>query len=876
MNKEQKEFCEIIGVDPDELLQPVTEFPRRVGMDFDKYTTFKYARWYVYHFGCGVIPIAPAFMGDKTSGKFPSSRCNKWIYDSNGDRIPLLDQYGNIVYDQYGKPVYQFEYGGSRVASKDPKDLLKWFIDEEYLPDKSCNHLGIGLATGKGGIIVIDPDGEEGIRNLDILQEKYGKLPMTLTAISGSGEGKHLYFRQPKDSNGDYIPIKNAGSYIAPKVDVQGDGGLVIAEPTLHHSGGRYHFDDDCPEETEIAEFPGEYIELLNQPKWIHRDDGLFEEEKKQYKAQIENRKRGNSKKTSRRPKYINLDHAKKFYICKNGSEEVEEIYCELQSFSSNNYAGSCPWHNSRSGQSLIIWFDNGRLDSFKCFGCDEKGSAVSQDEVDDLKDPSVDNIKSILLNRLKKKQKKYNLSDKGNAIHFVDKYQDKIRYVEEEKRWYYYDGVRWSSERASAIVHQYAMSISESIYKEALNCNPDYRDKLLKWAKRSESASSIKSMLNLAQHMEQINISSTDFDKDIYLLNCLNGTLDLKTGFLREHAPDDLMTNLAPVIFDADAKAERWYICLDQWMLGNNNKIQYLQNLMGICLTGDRRCRILPIFIGIGKNGKSLFLEVICSLLGTYAGKAPEFLLVQTKNPKYNEIMTLKDKRLVIASETKEGMAIDTRLVKEMTGDKEGMGRGLYKDYVTFLFTHKCILMTNHEPRIGSDKAMWDRIHKVAWDKEFTKDEQDRMLDEKLAKEYSGILNWLLEGCRRWFEIEDLIAPAEIVHSTQEYREESHPLSQFLEECCENDCGAYVRVAGLYEAYNNWAGKFPISKKKFGAEMKNMGYEQETRYIGKKNYRCWIGITLNDDGQSFLSKGPFFTNSASDDNEESVDDTDW
>lgn len=856
MNENQRDFCETIGVDPDELLQPVKIFPRRKDMSFDKYKIHEYARWYAHYFGCGVIPMSPVFLGQKT-GKFPSSRCNKWVLDSTGERIPMVDEYGNVVYDQYGKVVYQFECGGSRVASTDIELLYKWFIDDEYLPDKPCNHLGIGLATGRGGIIVIDPDGEDGKRNLVLLQEKYGELPKTLTATSGSGVGKHYYFRHPKDEKENYIPIKNASNYIAPHVDVQGDGGMVIAEPTLHYSGGRYHF-DTCPEDTEIAEFPKQYIDLLNIPKWIYRNDGLFEEEKKQYQSQIENRKKGIGKDT--KPKYVNMNYAKKFYLLISESDEVEEIYCEKQSPSSNNYVGNCPWHSSRSKRSLIIWYDGGKMDSFKCWGCDTKGAVISQDEVDDLENQNMSNIKTILLDRLKRKQKKYNLTDVGNAQRFVDKYSDRIRFVEQEKRWYQYDGIRWTSENASAIVHRYAIEIAKSIHAEAINCNNEHRDALLRWAKRSESASAMNSMLNIAQHLEQINISSTDFNKDIYLLNCLNGTIDLKTGWLWEHNPDDLITNLAPVIYDADAKAERWVICLDQWMIGNQNKIQYLQNLLGICLTGDRRCRVFPIFIGLGKNGKNIFLEAICSILGTYAGKAPEFLLVRSNNPKNTEIMTLKDKRLVIASETKEGMVIDTRLVKEMTGDKQGTGRGLYQDYVTFDYTHKCILMTNHEPYIGTDKAMWDRIHKVTWDKEFTKDEQDRLLDEKLQKEYSGILNWLLEGCRRWFEIEDLVAPPEIVHSTQEYRNDSHPLSQFMEECCEVGICAYVRVGELYEAYERWVGKHPISKKKFGEEMKNLKYEQKNKNIGHKIYRCWIGITLNDDGQSYLKKDTYFS----------------
>jgi len=568
--------------------------------------------------------------------------------------------------------------------------------------------------------------------------------------------------------------------------------------------------------------------------------------------------------------------------VCRKDHEEIVEVYCKRQS--NNNYVGNCPWHGhvSRSKQSFIVWYDHGNLDTFRCWGCDEKGSAISQDEVDDLENRSEDNIKSLLIKRLQIHEKKYRMTEAGNAQRFVDKYSDRIHFCVEENAWYYYDGTKWTSQNGMIMAKRFALEIADDIRKEGKKLNNDMGQTLLKWANQTESSKNVNSMLSLASIMEEICINAAQFNQDIYLFNCKNGTLDLRTGLLRQHDPKDYITDCAPVDYDADAQTKLWTQCLDQWMLGNTNKIIYLQNLMGICLTGDRRCRVFPIFIGNGKNGKNIFLETISGVLGSYSGKAPEGLLVKSKHPKYLEIMTLKGKRMTIASESEEGMRIDTRLVKEMTGDKEGTGRYLYQDFVTFSYTHKCILMTNHEPIISSDKAMWDRIHKVNWDKVFTEKEQDRMLGEKMVAEYSGILNWLLVGCKRWIKTQDLIAPPEIIHSTKEYQNNSNPLKLFLDECCDLDPDYSVRVSDIYEAYQEWSGNRGISKKKFGMEMKNLGHEQEIRNLEKKKYRCWKGLTLNDDGQSYLSQNTYFVDISGTDGtdgtdpEDGADDIEW
>lgn len=105
------------------------------------------------------------------------------------------------------------------------EEVRQWFTPRPYL--------NLGIVTGKvSGIVVLDVDGEAGHQAL----KKAGyEIPDTVHAHTGGG-GDHYYFNYPQDG------LRNSASSIAPKVDVRGDGGLVVAPPSVHRSGGRYEW----------------------------------------------------------------------------------------------------------------------------------------------------------------------------------------------------------------------------------------------------------------------------------------------------------------------------------------------------------------------------------------------------------------------------------------------------------------------------------------------------------------------------------------------------------------------------------------------------------------------------------------------------------
>ena len=750
--------------------------PRNRQMKFNKHTTFEYAKYYASR-RWRVLPLAPAFQGQKTSGKLPSNCGTKFVFDENGERIPRLDKYEKIVKNGYGKTQYIFECGGCKNATTDVDLLEQRFCDESYIPETKCDHLNIGVATGvDSDCVVVDIDGKEALEQLSKLESIHGELPDTLRSVTGREDGEHRIYRSPRDENGNLVEVPSKSGYVAPCIDVKGEGGYIAVEPSKHWTGNRYHFDQDS-DKTEIAELPMWIVDLLTSTKWSQQEECLFPEAKK--KLELEKKSKGKSKKTSSKTHRFRHDNTatQKFYICREGHDEVETIECDL---TSNHYYGDCPWHNSVSGRSLCIYDEENR---FYCFGCTDKGVVLSQDDVDDMDDRSSTHIKELLIQRWKTKQRKYPLTDAGNAERFADEYSDRMRYNWDNKKWLTYDGLRWNAQEGEATAHNYALKIARSIYQEAIKkSEPDEKKRYFSWALKSESAFGISNMLKIARALPTIRTYSKNLNQDIYLLNCNDGTIDLRTGKLQEHNPDDMITELAPVDFDLDARCPMWENCLDTWMDANLEKIQYLQQFMGMCLTGDNTSRVFPVFYGEGMNGKSKFLDTISEIMGSYADEAPENFLVATRNEKKNEIAELKDKRLVIASETEKNVKLASKLIKSITGDTMMKGRLLYQQSITFRITYKCILVTNHLPKVENDKAIWDRIHKIGWNVSIPPEQRDYYLLEKLRKEHAGILQWLISGCLQWLKEGKLIAPQSIIESTNEYKEQSNrKLSHFL-----------------------------------------------------------------------------------------------
>lgn len=357
-----------------------------------------------------------------------------------------------------------------------------------------------------------------------------------------------------------------------------------------------------------------------------------------------------------------------------------------------------------------------------------------------------------------------------------------------------------------------------------------------------------VEAMLRCAAAEAGIPILPAALDRDPWLLNCPNGTIDLRTGKLRPHRREDFITKMSPVEFDPDALCPLWEAVCRRVFAGNAALIAYWQRLCGLALTGSVAEQILPILYGTGANGKSTMLNVLLDMLGEdYAMKAPPDLLMARRNEGHpTERADLFGRRLVVAIETGEGARINETLIKELTGGDKIRARRMREDFWEFHPTHKILLCTNHKPIVrGTDHAIWRRFMLIPFTVKIPDDEQDKALLEKLRRELPGILAWSARGCLAWQEI-GLNPPPDVTEATRTYRDEEDVLGGFLaEECVVNPDNRELkaRAGQLYDRFKAWterSGETAISQKRFGAAMTERGHE---RYTDNGTWYRGIGL---------------------------------
>ena len=196
-------------------------------------------------------------------------------------------------------------------------------------------------------------------------------------------------------------------------------------------------------------------------------------------------------------------------------------------------------------------------------------------------------------------------LTDLGNARRLVAQHGADLRFCHTWVCWFVWDGQRWIKD-ANGEVFRRTKDTVRKIYTEAGEQNEKKsRRELADWAKRSEAETRIKAMISLARSEIGIPVSPEELDADPWLLNVVSGTIDLRTGELRSHRREDLITKLAPVEFDPQAKCPRFEEFLAHIFEDSDEVIGFLQRAVGYALTGDTREQAIFVLYGAGANGE-------------------------------------------------------------------------------------------------------------------------------------------------------------------------------------------------------------------------------------------------------------------------------
>jgi putative DNA primase/helicase len=272
-----------------------------------------------------------------------------------------------------------------------------------------------------------------------------------------------------------------------------------------------------------------------------------------------------------------------------------------------------------------------------------------------------------------------------------------------------------------------------------------------------------------------------------------------------------------------------------------------YLQRLTGYTLTGNIGEHLLPFHYGVGANGKGTFLEqTLFKILGTYAAKLTDSLVYVNRrgSEPWLEIAGLCGIRFALGEENEDGGSLNERLLKSMTGGDRQKGRFHYAPFFEFNPTAKIHLVGNHRPKIvGRDDGIWRRFRLVEWSVKIPEERRDLHLDQKIAAEFPGILNWLIEGALALGD-RGTCPPSAVTAATDKLRQDSDAFGDFLREKTVEEPEGIITKAELYDLYKEYCDEQEIqdryrsSKRKVGHLVIERGYDECLLHESKKAWR--------------------------------------
>jgi len=429
--------------------------------------------------------------------------------------------------------------------------------------------------------------------------------------------------------------------------------------------------------------------------------------------------------------------------------------------------------------------------------------------------------------------RQRYRWNDIGMGYLFADTYKNISRYVPEAKEWYIYDGRVWRLDLGGVVIDQQARDLMDYL----LDCrrfleNDESQENWIDFISKRMKKSARDTMLSDAQSVYPVSIM--EFDKDPYIFNCQNITLNLREFTQHPHRPEDFLSKISNANFDPAAKCERWNEFINEIMCSDMETAQFIQKALGYALTGDTSEECFFILYGsTSRNGKGTTMETTLHIMGDYGHTTEPETITQKQNSNAGnpseDIAGLKGARFVNISEPDKGIRLNNALIKRVTGGDSIRARFLHQNSFEFRPQFKLFLNTNHLPRVSDDTVFKsERVKLIPFERHFEPNEQDKGLKNlfKQPENISGILNWFIDGLKLMRK-EGLKPPEKVNEATKNYREESDTIGLFIRECLIEAVNIDITLKDVHLTYTKWCENYgynPLNSRNFSAELRKKG----------------------------------------------------
>ena len=433
--------------------------------------------------------------------------------------------------------------------------------------------------------------------------------------------------------------------------------------------------------------------------------------------------------------------------------------------------------------------------------------------------------------------------TEDANAQLLATTYRDTLRYLLEADHWAAWTGTRWDLTAGG-------QKTAEHHARDLFRRLPADDDKQTAWRKRTLSRAGITNALQLASSTPGMACTSGNFDTNPDQLNTPTGVVDLTTGRLHPHTPEQ-MHSKTTLTGPETMKTPMWGRFLAETFKNAPDVKNYIHKLIGYSATGRVGEQILPFFYGTGANGKSVLAEIIQRVLGDYAQAAPAGFLIEKREQHPTELMRLRGARAVFASEVPDGAVFDEAKTKALTGGDTITARKMHQDFVSFQPTHTLFVLGNHQPAVGAGgPSFWRRLRLIPFMNVVPEEARDDQLVEKIIRqEAPGVMAWIIEGAVAYYR-DGLHAPQSVLAATSDYEESEDHFGRFLEDVCHVGGGPHCTVAyaRMRYAYTDWCrleGAVAASQNRFTREVASRGVGT-TRVGGE---RLYTNVALADTG---------------------------
>jgi putative DNA primase/helicase len=739
------------------------------------------------------------------------------------------------------------KWGATDKAGQIKKDFAKW-------PEAN-----VGIVCGPlSGLFVVEADtlaghSVDGVGNLYALIEQHGAWPETIEALSPSGSW-HVYFKWPEG-----VTIDNSASRIAAGVDARGDGGMVIAAPSVKPEADRAYRWKNPPSEFELAECPPWLLALCMKPEKPARQSkaaanlsqpatGWAHTALRDECAIVASATNGGRNDTLNRAAF-NLGQ-----IVAGGGIDAETVIAALRT--AGEAAGLEPDEIEATIESGMKAGADQPRGPASCLPVEPRSFDQMMIDAEALTTDDTDAIETLVaeantLSEVKRDQvfraikaatkiglttlRAQSRSEAPDELDHLDLARltlDKIGreniICAEAFVWTWQERGVWQAQDDRAI-------------KQAVQGSIDAAFVDVQASTVSGVTEVLKNEIFKPNHV--FNRGNPE------AVNCPNGELELEAGqwALKPHDRENYRTTQIPVPYDPAANAPRFRQFLGEVFRDDDDrddKVKSLLELMGYTLMSHARHELFAMLIGPGANGKSVLLAVLEALCG-----AENVAGVQPSNFERSfQRAHLHMKLANIVTELKQGEVIADAELKAITSGEPATVEHKFKDPFVIRPYATCWFGTNHMPHTRDfSPALFRRAIILQFNRTFAKHEQDPLLKDKLFAELSGILNMALAAYADALT-HGFTQPASSERAKGDWMLEADQVAQFVDEACERVPFGSVQSSHLFQVYGMWADRNgirqKIAMKTFRDRLTRLGFGAHKDRVG----RHVTGLVINPD----------------------------